>query len=46
MTGITNNIVNAVRMQRLKWYGNVCRLPDESLVKRTMKYDFKDKRPK
>ena len=43
--GVTNIIVNTVRMQRPELNGHSCRLPNEGLVKRIMKKDF-EKRPK
>ena len=42
--GITSNISNIVKKQRLTWFGHVCRLHQKSIVKKVFKDDFKKKR--
>lgn len=42
--GTTNNIVNIVKKQRLTWFGHICRLPENSMVKNIFKDDFTKKR--
>ena len=46
MAKINNTIDNVICKRRLTWFGHVCRLPDESLVKRALKEDFQSKRRK
>ena len=41
---IDNPIENVIRKRRLTWFGHICRLTNESLVKRMMKEDFLTKR--
>jgi hypothetical protein len=42
--GTKNTIVNLIKKRRLTWFGHVCRLPNDSLVQRMYKEDFKKKR--
>jgi hypothetical protein len=42
--GITSNISNMIKKQRLTWFGHVCRLHQRSIVKKVYKDDFKKKR--
>ena len=41
---IKRNIVSYIGKKRLLWFGHVCRLPDESMVKKAMLGEFKGKR--
>ena len=41
MADIKYDIENIKRKRRLAWFGHVRRLPDNRLVKRSLKKDFK-----
>ena len=44
--GIKNTILNIIKMQRLTWFGHVCRLDNTSAIKQVLKAEFKNKRPR
>ena len=44
--GIKNSILNIIKMQRLTWFGHVCRLDNTSAIKQVLKAEFKNKRPR
>ena len=44
MANIKHDLEMDIRKKRLTWFGHVCRLPEESLVKKVMKGDFQKKR--
>ena len=43
MTDIKYDIESIIRKKRLLLFGHVCRLPNNHLVKRSLKEDFKKK---
>lgn len=44
MVDLKYDIQNIIYKTNLAWLGHVCKLPDDSLVKRSVKEEFKKKR--
>ena len=46
MVNIKYEIQNIIRTRRLAWFGHVCRLPNDSLEKRSLEKIFKKEKRK
>ena len=44
MADMKHDTQNTIRKRRLAWFTNVCRLPDNKLVKRSLTEDFEKKK--